>query len=258
MVEEIRILVIDDEEVVHASLRRILRRRGYEPETVFSAAEGLERLSSRRYDLVITDLMMPEMNGIELLRVMRARGLHAPVIMITGYPTFKTAVQAMRLGARDYLSKPFTRKELLGPVLRALRQEATEEVDPALDEEPVSPTALLPGAVVFLPHHAWARFEQDGLFQIGVEGSFLRAVGEIAAASGPEQHQLMDQGMVGIQLFNAEGEEHGVAMPLSGQVVAVNVEALASPATIDAQTWLVRILPSHLDDEIGNLVTREG
>jgi DNA-binding response OmpR family regulator len=255
MSDDPKILVIDDEEVVHASLRKVLRRKGFEPEMVFSAQEGLDLLATRRFDLVITDLMMPEMNGVELLQELKRRKIQVPIVMITGYPTIKTAVQAMRLGARDYLSKPFTRKELLGPVLRALRQDGPEE--PADDDdEPVDAAALLPGAMVYLPHHAWARFEQDGIFQVGVEASFLGAVGLIASAAGPEQNAMLDQGTVEIRLTNAEGEEHGVAMPLSGQVVAINSAALAAPAQITAETWLVRILPSHLDAEIKNLAAR--
>jgi CheY-like chemotaxis protein/glycine cleavage system H lipoate-binding protein len=255
MSDDPKILVIDDEEVVHASLRKVLRRKGFEPEMVFSAQEGLELLAARPFDLVITDLMMPEMNGIELLQELKRREIQVPIVMITGYPTIKTAVQAMRLGARDYLSKPFTRKELLGPVLRALRQNGPEEPGPD-DDEPVDANALLPGAVVYLPHHAWARFEQDGIFQIGVEASFLGAVGAIASVAGPGQNAMLDQGTVEIRLTNSEGEEHGVAMPLSGQVVAINGEALAAPEQITAETWLVRILPSYLDAEIKNLASR--
>ncbi len=120
-----RILVIDDEEVVHVSLRRILGRCGHHVDAELSAVAGLERLADEEpYDLVITDLMMPEMNGIELLRQLRERELEVPVLMITGYPTISTALEALRLDAMDYIAKPFTRQELLAPVNRALRRGA--------------------------------------------------------------------------------------------------------------------------------------
>jgi CheY-like chemotaxis protein len=254
----ITVLVVDDEEVVHASLRKVLSRRGYQVEAVFSAQEGLERLAERRFDLVITDLMMPEMNGIELMKALRARKVQAPVIMITGYPTIRTAVQAMRLGARDYVSKPFTRKELLGPVTRALRQEDLPS-DPGgpgdADGDAPKAAALAPGATVYLSHHSWARFEQDGMFLVGVERTFREAVGRVVEVVVTSAGEMVEQGAVGVRLVNADGEEHGVAMPLTGQVMEVNQAALDPPA-ITAETWLLRVLPSHLDDEIGNLTLR--
>ena len=253
-----RVLVVDDEEVVHASLRRILSKKGHEVVTVFSAREALDSLGGgQRFDIVITDLMMPGMNGIDLMQALRSQGVQAPVIMITGYPTIRTAVQAMRLGARDYISKPFTRKELLGPVLRALRQE---EAAAALEAEPTAdapdPGSLLPGATVYLPHHSWARFEQDGHFSVGIEATFLGAVGRVVTIAAVDDVGLVEQGAVSLRLTNEAGEEHGVAMPLSGQVAAVNSEALANPGEVTADTWLLRVLPSHLDDEVGNLKLR--
>lgn len=251
---ETRIIVIDDEEVVHASLGRIFERRGWAVESYTSAPAALERIAGQPFDLIITDLMMPEMDGIELLKALRRDKVRAPVIMITGYPTIRTAVQAMRLGARDYLSKPFTRKELLGPVLRALRQEGADPVDP--DEQGPDPSVLAPGAALVLSNHAWAVYEQEGLLRIGVEPSFLAAVGPVTELRLPAAEQVVDQGTVGVTLVNAEGEEHGVAMPLSGQVFEVNGEVADRPGSLDAETWLFRLLPSHLADEVGHLTLR--
>ena len=116
------ILVIDDEEIIHNSLGRILGRQVHQVDAVFAAHEALDRLGAKKYDLVITDLMMPDINGIQLLETMRTKGYEVPVLMITGYPTIRTALEALRLGAVDYVSKPFTRQELLGPVNRTLRR----------------------------------------------------------------------------------------------------------------------------------------
>ncbi|HQF25819.1 MAG TPA: response regulator, partial [Polyangiaceae bacterium] len=82
-----RVLVIDDEDVVHASMRKVLSRLGFGVDGVLSAREGLARLQTDSFDLIITDLMMPQMNGIELLQELRARGNTTPVLMVTGYPT---------------------------------------------------------------------------------------------------------------------------------------------------------------------------
>lgn len=249
----VRVLVIDDEEVVHASLRKILSRQGYQVDATLDAAAGLERLASARYDLVITDLMMPGMNGIELLEAMASRRIEVPVLMITGYPTIRTAVQAIRLGAVEYLAKPFTRKELLGPVKRALRI-----VEPAGEQarNELTPAELRPGVELYLPHHSWARFEQDGTFLVGVEQSFLAAVGRVRAIVAPEELEVVEQGYLAVHLENEEGEEHGVVMPLSGQVQAINPALLADPSRLTAATWLLRVLPSQLASELVLLVVR--
>jgi len=162
-----RVLLVDDEEVVHASVRKVLSKQGFLVEGAFTCEEALELLEQRGFDLVVTDLMMPGMNGISFLQALQHREIHVPIIMITGYPTIRTAVQAMRLGACDYIAKPFTRKELLGPVSRVLRRiEAEEWVAERTD--PLSPAAMVPGATVVLMQHAWARFDRDGTFLVGV------------------------------------------------------------------------------------------
>ena len=256
--QDIRVLIIDDEEIVHASMKKVLGRQGYHTEAVFSAKEGLERLKSAGFSLVITDLMMPGMNGIELLKALRQEEIQVPIIMITGYPTIATALQAMRLGAMDYLAKPFTRKEILSPVKRALRQEPDLKPPPTLDApETLDLKDLQPGFTFYLPHHSWARFQQDGLFQIGVEQSFLAAVGSIESAEAPTLLDLVDQGSVGIKLKNAQQEDHGMALPFTGQVIEINHVAFSFPEQIDADTWLLKLLPSQFASEASNLLIRE-
>jgi CheY-like chemotaxis protein len=251
-----RILVIDDEEIVHASLKKILVRVGHELQSAYSAKDGLKKLEQSPFDLIIVDLMMPEMNGIQFLEALREKNSRPPVLIITGYPTITTAVQALRLGAVDYIAKPFTRKELLSPVHRALSLPEDESSLSLTGTEisEVTKDKLVPGAVCTLPRHAWARFEQDGTFLIGVEKSFLRICEKVVSIIIPEEMDLIEQGYVGIYLHNETGQEHGVAMPLSGQVVAINKDILDNPSSLTAESWLIRIIPSHLEEELGRLV----
>ena len=248
-----RVLVIDDEEVVHASLRKILSRLKFGISAVLSAQEGLNKLERERFDLIVTDLMMPQMNGIELLQVLQGQGCTTPIIMITGYPTIRTAVQALRLGAMDYVAKPFTRKELLSPIKRALR---IEDLTPP-QTEPQSPSPTLePGQIYGLPHHAWARYESDGTFLIGIDEGFLGAVGPVTGITPPEEVEMIEQGHVGLVLTNAAEEAHGVAMPLSGQVMETHDAVFDDPSQLTADKWMLRILPSHLDAELVLLLPR--
>jgi DNA-binding NtrC family response regulator len=114
------LLVIDDELVVKEGLRRILEGEGFAVETFTSGRLAVERLQQQEFDLVITDLKMPGMNGLEVMKAIKTLQPDVPVIMITGYATVDTAVEAMKNGAVDYVTKPFTPDDIIAKVHKAL------------------------------------------------------------------------------------------------------------------------------------------
>jgi DNA-binding response OmpR family regulator len=107
-----KILVVDDEETVCQSIKKILSRKGYSVEKAHSADEAVKKIGDSTFDLVITDLMMPKTNGIELLQIIKDHYPELEVVMITGYASIESAVKATKLGAASYLPKPFTPDEL--------------------------------------------------------------------------------------------------------------------------------------------------
>lgn len=119
-----RILVVDDEMVVCESCQRILEEEGYEIEIALSGAEALVKIKEKPFDIVITDLKMPGMDGMELLRILRKDYPDVIVIMITGFSTVETAVEAMKLGAFDYIPKPFTPDEVSVVVKKAVEKRS--------------------------------------------------------------------------------------------------------------------------------------
>jgi len=115
------ILAIDDEPELLESIRKILSRAGHRVTTAASAEEGLLHLQrSDEPDLILTDLMMPGIGGMELLKSVRKKQLDVPVVLMTAYATVETAVQAIKEGAFDYVSKPFTADQLQVVTRRAL------------------------------------------------------------------------------------------------------------------------------------------
>ncbi len=118
-----RILVIDDEEIIRESCRRVLEPAGYEVRTAISGGEGLQALETGAVDLVLTDLKMPDINGIEVLIKIKEKWSDTEVIIMTGYGTVKTAVKAMKMGVFDYIEKPFSPDDLLALVDRALKRQ---------------------------------------------------------------------------------------------------------------------------------------
>jgi DNA-binding NtrC family response regulator len=118
----IRILIVDDEEIVLRSCQRILAGGEYLVDAVSSGPEALRKAGETDYDIVVLDIMMPGMDGIEVLQQLKERHPGVDVIMVTGLSEIKTAVQAMKLGAFDYLPKPFDPDELKHVVERAIER----------------------------------------------------------------------------------------------------------------------------------------
>jgi len=116
-----RILVIDDEEIVRISCGKCLAPEGYHVDAAANGAEGLRLTRENDYDLILTDLNMPDMDGLEFLTTMKETQSEAKVIMITGYSTGEHAAEASRLGAYDYIEKPFTPDTLIAAVKGALQ-----------------------------------------------------------------------------------------------------------------------------------------
>jgi DNA-binding NtrC family response regulator len=118
--ERRRILVVDDERGVRALCTDVLKRAGYEAEAVDSPTAALSRLEEAEFDLILVDINMPQMSGIGLCRRIREKRPQQTVVLITGYPSINTAVNGIREGASDYLTKPFTPEALRDVVSRAL------------------------------------------------------------------------------------------------------------------------------------------
>ena len=118
-----RILIVEDEPSIRKVLTAHLRKFGHEVEAAADGAEAIEHLSSDPFQLVVTDLKMPVVDGMALLRWAAANQPGLPIIMITAHGTVDTAVEAIKAGAFDYITKPFDRDELHGVITKALRTE---------------------------------------------------------------------------------------------------------------------------------------
>ena len=137
MVAPRTVLVVDDEPIVNESCRRILGRAGYEVDTTESGRQGLDRALGRHFDLVITDLKMPDLDGMALVRELRSKRPDTAIVIITGYGTIPSAVLAMSLGVADYIEKPFTPQKLSEAVNQALAAPEQEQPRVRIEAETV-------------------------------------------------------------------------------------------------------------------------
>ena len=118
------ILVIDDEVAVNNNIRKILAKKGYHVDQAVTKDEALDKIQSRPYKLVLLDLKIPGVRGLELLKAVHDRNPETKVIIITGYASIETAVESARMGAIDYLPKPFTPNEIRNVTENALKLAA--------------------------------------------------------------------------------------------------------------------------------------
>jgi two-component system sensor histidine kinase/response regulator len=120
--EENLVVVIDDDEVMRLSCEQILAKVGYRVESFANGYDGIRRLQEVRFPLLVVDIKMPELNGFEVIRTVREADPDLAIVVITGYATIDTAVDAMKAGAYDFLPKPFTPGELRMIIARAFER----------------------------------------------------------------------------------------------------------------------------------------
>jgi DNA-binding NtrC family response regulator len=121
-----RVLVIDDEPDIRESLEALLSSENYRVELAFNATEGLKKLETSTYDLVLVDLMMPDKSGMEVLEEIRLRDRETPLFMITAYGSIEVAVEALKRGANDYFAKPWDNEKLLIEIERMISKHRLE------------------------------------------------------------------------------------------------------------------------------------
>ncbi|MDZ7263939.1 MAG: response regulator [candidate division KSB1 bacterium] len=144
-----KIFVIDDDPVMRLSCSKILEKEGYSVETYEDGAQGLEHINGVRPDLLVVDLKMPKIGGIEVIRRVHEIDVDICIVVITGYATIGTAVEAMKAGAYDFLPKPFTPDELRLIVKRGLERSDLARQSQRLRQEK---EALQRSFITFVSH----------------------------------------------------------------------------------------------------------
>jgi two-component system NtrC family response regulator len=130
-----RVLIVDDEENMAAALEMLFQSRGFDTRTALNGRQALE-LTRRgeRFDVVLSDMKMPDMGGMDLLRCLHEESVDTPFVLITAYGTVEKAVEAMKLGAVDVITKPFTNEMIISLVSRICRMESLKEENKLLRE----------------------------------------------------------------------------------------------------------------------------
>ncbi|MCT4601992.1 MAG: sigma-54 dependent transcriptional regulator [Marinifilum sp.] len=134
-----RILIIDDDATICLMLQGLLKRKGFEADTVFSAGEAIKKLEDDAFDLVLSDFRLPDFDGLELLQKIKAMHPSVPVIIMTSYADIRTAVSAIKMGAFEYVTKPLNPDEILLLINSALEKAQEKQETPKKKEKKKKP-----------------------------------------------------------------------------------------------------------------------
>jgi DNA-binding response OmpR family regulator/glycine cleavage system H lipoate-binding protein len=254
-----RLLVVDDEEVICQACRRIFSRQGFQVEVNTDACEGLNCALRDDYAAILLDIKMPKIDGIQFLERLRETKPDQPVLIMTGYPSIPNASAAIRLGASDYVTKPFTPEEITRSVQRIVGERRSKQAEaPTPADGQLDPQGPRSEEVLFLDE-SWFRLELDDSACVGAVLPGLR--GEtLKAARLPRIGQVVYQGLPLAALTVAGKPMVVIRSPVSGVVAGVNDALADEPALVAAdpcgQGWIACLCTTRFEEEVKSCKSR--
>ncbi|MDR3554294.1 MAG: sigma-54 dependent transcriptional regulator [Syntrophobacteraceae bacterium] len=197
-----KILAIDDEQNIRHLIESEFTLEGYEVKTARDGQEGLKLLDNEPFDVVLLDIKLPRMNGIEVLRRVKKRCPAPEVLMITGYGDIKTAVESLKLGAREYITKPFKLDELQGLVKRAIADSADEACACTRPER--------------------VKGGDKGLSSLRCPSRSMRAVYDLVEKAAPTDSSILIQGETGAGKDVLASQIHSASFRRHGPLVTID------------------------------------
>jgi len=251
------VLIVEDESVVQEAVERVLSRAGITTDSAVDVDSALANMRASTYKIVLCDLKLPGASGFELFDHTHIPATPPEIVMITGYATLENALESFRLGAFDFIPKPFEPRELLGVVRRALRFRVASAASGTLSPDFLTKEATRHDAGVEryqLGRHSWARIDQEGLATLGAAETFAGMIREIETIEffGDSEHAV--QGKTLVRILSHGGLVHRVWAPLSGRILTINKQVEVEPQVLDRSPfgagWLAKIIPTDLDREL--------
>jgi DNA-binding response OmpR family regulator len=252
--EKQRILIIDDDPVIGLSLKKMFGVEGY---TVFTAEDGesaIRKVSDETFDLVITDVRLPDINGLTIVKEARIVQPSADIMVISGYPSLEDAREATRLGAFEYLEKPFTPDFMLHAAKRVFDRKGWILRKAYINQfkKYIVPTSDLDDLTVYYKDGTWARpLIKEEIWEIGMDVRHFLVTGQLMYVELMKQRNSLAAGEPFARLISSDGTISEIRSPMSGVVKIFNErvnEAISSLAGNYAsegwQLWLARIASS--------------
>ena len=248
------ILIIDDESVINEAVTKIAKSEGYKIDSCTNAIDGLRKLHKETYKVTLCDIMMPEMNGFQLLNEVNSEGIDTCVIMITGFSTVENAVKSLHKGAIDFVPKPFTFDELISAISRGLEfyeiQKRIKETQLGNDDGEIIYVAC-PPKYLKLGNTSWMHLEYEGIAVIGITDLFLRTIKSLSSIDLLEVNDLIYQGNTCAALHTIDDMVHNVLAPIGGKIVERNEKLAENFSLLEKdpyfEGWLYKIIPADFE-----------
>ena len=259
MSENARLLVVDDEQVICEACRRIFSPLGFSVDTKCDAVEGLSLAVDQEYAAVLLDIKMPGLDGIRFLDQLRESKRDLPVILITGYPNIQNATSAVRLGAADYVTKPFAPEEIIQAVRQSLKRDDADEEGYSHYTSQIPEPWIPTGDELRFWNQSWLQSGEDGMVRVGA--MLTRSEGEgLEAVRLPRIGETVYQGLPLAQVTTSTHSRIILPSPVSGVVVSVNSRIAECPSLLlneaFEETWVACICPTRFGEEIDRCLPR--
>lgn len=254
------ILIIDDEEVIINAISMIAKFNEYTTVSATNPKDALRLLEETSFNLIITDIMMPDMDGFQFLDIVNKMKIKTPVIMTTGYSTLETAVQALHNGAIAFVPKPFTLEELSSVFKRGMEYtKIFNHFSSDRNNDDLLSIIPCPPKYFRLGFDSWMNEEFEGTVKIGVTDLFLNSVGNLDSLELQSIDDIIHQGNAALKVTDSNENIHQVLAPISGKIVGVNnkiienINLLAKDPYFEG--WIYTIIPSSLEMEVEMLTS---
>ncbi|MBL1213368.1 MAG: response regulator [Ignavibacteriae bacterium] len=250
------ILVIDDEQLIIDSVEKIVSLEDITVDYALTAETALEKMKTGNYNLILTDIMMPEMDGFQLLEKMRLTKIDIPVIMTTGYSTGENAIRALHDGALAFIPKPFDIDELISIVKRGIK---FSELQNSIKDDQSDTIAYVPcpSAYYRLGYTSWIRFDGEGIVAIGITDCFLNTITKIKEIEFLHSDLKVFQGTPYAKFIDENELPNPVLSPLSGTIIKQNEQLKTNIPLVEKDPyfdgWIYKVLPDDLDNELKKL-----
>ncbi|MBS1111914.1 MAG: Fis family transcriptional regulator [Nitrospirae bacterium] len=254
--EKQRILVLDDDPVVTLSCKRILGSEGFSISTVEKGEDALNKLAKEDFDLLITDVKLPDISGMEVLKEARIIKPNTDVVIITGYPNLEDAKESTGLGAAEYIEKPFTPDFMINVAKKVFDKRGWILRQAFVDEFRDSVVSLRDreNPVIFYKEGTWSRPIKSGLWEMGCDLRYWLLSGELAYVDFIKGVDELKAGEPFARIYSSAGHSRELLSPMSAEIREVNAKAndvmtalLKEHLSEGWLLWLARVFPKGSD-----------
>jgi CheY-like chemotaxis protein/glycine cleavage system H lipoate-binding protein len=247
-----RILVVDDDPVIAQSCKRILSSEGYVVSVAEKGEEAINKVSKEEFSLVITDIRLPDIYGLIVLKETKVIQPESDVVVITGYPSLEDAKESVRLGAFEYIEKPFTPEFIINTAKKVFDRRGWILRKAYIDQfrYGIVPSSELDERTIYYKEGTWARPLREDYWEIGIDVRYWFLAGQLLYLELPEGLKALASGEPFCRLLTGGGQIFELPAPMTGVVKEINERANDIMCSLTEShlsegwlLWVVRIEP---------------